>query len=62
MTAVDDTGRMSPSAAGVADKPRIQRPGKFTCKATKSKGKDGPKAFEPEVAPSPAGAAAAPGW
>ncbi len=33
-------GRMSPSAAGVAGKPRIQRPGKFTSKATKGKGKD----------------------
>jgi hypothetical protein len=34
------SGRMSPSAAGVASKPRIQRPGKFTCEATKGKGKD----------------------
>jgi hypothetical protein len=33
-------GRMSPSAAGVACKPRNQRPGKFTCEATKGKGKD----------------------
>ncbi len=31
---------MSPSAAGVTGKPRIQRPGKFTFEATKGKGKD----------------------
>jgi hypothetical protein len=31
---------MSPSAAGVAGKPRIQRPGKLTFEETKGKGKD----------------------
>jgi hypothetical protein len=41
-TADHRSGRMSLSqaAARVAGKPRIQRPGKFTCEATKGKGKD----------------------
>jgi hypothetical protein len=34
-------GRMSPSAAGVAGKPRTQRPGKSTNEATKDKGLKG---------------------
>jgi hypothetical protein len=34
------SGRMSPSAAGVAGKPKIQRPGEFACEAAKDTGKD----------------------
>jgi hypothetical protein len=37
---VDHSGRMIPSAAGVAGKPRTQRPGKSADEATKDKGKD----------------------
>ena len=39
---------MSPFVAGVAGKPRIQRPGKFADTATKDKAKD----KEPRQAPS----------
>jgi hypothetical protein len=34
------SGRMSPSSAGVAGKPRTQMPGKSADEATKDKGKD----------------------
>jgi hypothetical protein len=44
-------GRMSPSAAGVAGKPRTQRPGKSADEATKDKGKDNKSGPTPSYQP-----------
>ena len=42
---------MSPSAAGVAGKPRTQRPGKSADEATKDKGKDNKSRTTPAYQP-----------
>jgi hypothetical protein len=44
-------GRMSPSSAGVAGKPRTQRPGKSADEATKDKGKDNKSRPKPSYQP-----------
>ncbi len=46
-----NSGRMSPSAAGVAGKPRTQRPGKSADEATKDKGKDNTSGPTPSYQP-----------
>ena len=50
-TADYSRGRMSPSAAGVAGKPRTQRPGKSADEATKDKGKDNMSGPTPSYQP-----------
>jgi len=50
-TADYSRGRMSPSAAGVAGKPRTQRPGKSADEATKDKGKDNKSGPTPSYQP-----------
>ena len=50
-TADYSRGRMSPSAAGVAGKPRTQRPGKSADEATKDKGKDNKSGPAPSYQP-----------
>jgi hypothetical protein len=50
-TADYSSGRMSPSAAGVAGKPRTQRPGKSADEATKDKGKDNMSGPTPSYQP-----------